>query len=128
MRTVIAFFLVIFFSVSDANADAWTTAELGLQGQNTRENCMRRAETALSQVSNWYGGLDVYRDDWIVYIYDVGPEGADAYIMCPLVDDFGQVLAFVTVHTTGDTAASDRVTDDIQQAWYQTAGAGNRKN
>jgi hypothetical protein len=94
-----------------SGSDSIAVAELGsIYGER---ECVARAERAFDRLREETSAGNSITDGWVVYQYDIGKSGSDAFIAC-VGGGAPVVQAFLSVHGSGaaieTVALRDRIT------------------
>lgn len=114
--------LALIVATGAAQAEGWTVSDLG--SLDTREECMRHAESTIDAYRQSYGA-DGFTggSEWTVGGYDLRGTVVDALIICPI--EAGLVAPFLIVfNSDSDNDARDTVADRLETIWNQQVGGG----
>ncbi len=107
-----AFAMVVatFSPPAMSGSNSIAVAELGaVYGE---AECVERAERAFRILREESGGGNAVTDGWVVYQYDIGGKGADAFIAC-VRGGAPSVHAFLSVHGNGTAIETVSIRDRI---------------
>jgi hypothetical protein len=107
-----AFFTLVaaFAPPGLSGSDSIAVAELGaVYGE---AECVSRAERAFRVLREERGAGNAVTDGWVVYQYDIGRKGADAFIACVGAGE-PAVQAFLSVHGSGPAIETVAIRDRI---------------
>lgn len=93
-----------------SGSDSIAVAELG--AVYSEPECVSRAERAFRILREESGGGNAVTDGWVVYQYDIGGKGADAFIAC-VGGSAPSVQAFLSVHGNGSAIETVSIRDRI---------------
>ena len=103
---------LVLASAGAGRAEGWNIRDLGFY--ETKDECMRRAETVIGWYRDTYSSSYVTRLSWTSYGYNLSPGENDAVIICS-IDGTGRraILAINGASETDRTTVADR----LEQYW-----------
>lgn len=105
MRNAIAAFcgaalMLATTGAASAESEGWVLSDLGTTP--TREDCMRKSESAVASYTRDIGAGFTEADNWVFYVYDLEPGLNHGVIICPNVEGVHNGFLIIFGTTTED--------------------------